>query len=120
MQLKHPNLSEALQRVVGKPVLSVGFVEDYVQVRWDGSFFTAYSLPKVLQDGIEYGCESPDYRHAMYRLEGQVLHSAEVILGDKVTFQFPQSVLSVSLRDADYVGPEAIQFGGGDGPLWVI
>jgi len=121
MELRYPTLSEAIQRIVGKPLLSVNFVEDYVQFVWEGSFFTAYTMPKVVQDGIEYGCERPEYRDAIYSLEGRVLGSVDVFPGDRVELNFTNSVLvKVSLQDADYVGPEAIQFGGEDGPLWVV
>ena len=121
MKLNHQTLYEALQRVVGKPLLSVDFVEDYVQLEWQGSFLTAYTAPKVLEGGIEYGFESPDYRRVMHKLEGQVLSNVDVILGNKISFLFSSStLLTVSLRDADYLGPEAVQFGGVDSLLWVV
>jgi hypothetical protein len=120
MELKHPTLSEALQRIVGKPLLSATFIEDYLQLLWEGAFLNAYTMPRVLRDGVEYACESPEYRNAMYGLEGQTLKSVDVRPGERVWLNFSNAALSVSLRDADYVGPEALQFGGGDGPLWVV
>jgi len=77
-------------------------------------------MPTVVQDGVEFANTSPEYRTLLYRLEGQILLSADVVLGEDVNFSFPKGVLlRISLRDEDYRGPEAVQFGKADNSLWV-
>ena len=57
----------------------------------------------------------------MFRHEGQVTEIVSVTIGDSVMIGFSGSaILRISLRDDDYLGPEALQFGGGSGPLWVV
>jgi hypothetical protein len=100
---------------------SVVFVEDYVQPEWKKSHLTANTMPTVELEGVEYRCDSPEYRQAMYNLVGKALCNVSVIAGEKAEFVFSDAaVLAVSLRDSDYVVPEAMLHGEADGRLWVV
>lgn len=116
----YPTLNEALQKVVGTRVLSVDFVEDYVQLGWAISFLTAYMMPTIDTAGVKYNKESPEFHQVMCQLEGQLLERAEVAGDNAVTFLFASGTfLSISLRDDDYVGPEALLYQEIGGLLWV-
>jgi hypothetical protein len=121
MELKRQTLDEALQKLLGAPLMSVDFVEDYVQLEWKNSFLTAHTMPTLLVAGNEYREDNCDYRPAMYRLEGQQLSRAEVIEGEALNLLFVNgTLLTISLRDADYVVAEALLYRDEDGQLWVV
>ncbi len=121
MKLMLQTLDEALQRLIGTPLTSVDFVEDYVQLVWKKSFLTAHTMPVILAGGLEYREDNSEYRSAMYRLEGQELHGAEVIEGEALNLYFENgTTFTISLRDADYVVAEAVLYRDADGHLWVV
>ena|SRR5258708_5481646 len=120
MELKRKTLNDALQKLVGTPLVSVDFVEDYMQLEWEKSFLTAHTMPILLIAGVEYREDDNDYRSAMYRLEGQRLRKAEVVEGEALNLFFANETLfTISLRDADYITAEAFLYRDGDGQLWV-
>jgi len=121
MELTRHTLDEALQKLVGAPLISVDFVEDYVQLVWKKSSLTAHTMPVVVVEGLEYREDNSDYRRVMYRLEGQQLCGAEVIKGEALNLSFASgTLLTISLRDADYVVAEALLYRDADGQLWVV
>ena len=100
---------------------SVDFVEDYVQLEWEQSYLTAYTMPVVLAEGVEHRHEEKDYKEVMYRLEGQLLCNAKVVEAEAVSLHFERgTLLTISLRDADYVVAEALLYGETNGSLWVV
>jgi hypothetical protein len=120
MELKRKTLNDALQKLLGTPLVSVDFVQDYMQLEWEKSFLTAHTMPVLLIAGLEYREENYDYRSVMYRLEGQRLLRAEVIEGEVLSLFFANETLfTISLRDADYITAEAFLYRDADGQLWV-
>jgi hypothetical protein len=103
----------------GRVLSSVEFVQAYVQLRFDGPCLTAYTHPVVdlATDRFEWGV--PGYRDRLCEQIGSTVVDAwanEVEIS--VGFESGAAV-SVSLRDEDYLGPEAIQFTSEDGAVWV-
>jgi hypothetical protein len=111
MKKTYPTLSEVLRKLVGTAVVSVDFVEDYVQLVWEKSFLTAYTMPAIVTEGVKYCKEDTEYRQAMYRLEGQVVERAEVVGDEAVSFLFMGgTLLSISIQDVDHAAPEALLY----------
>ena len=121
MEKQYPTLREAMQKIVGTALSSVDFVEDYVQLVWEKSVLTAYSMPALGKEGLTYGEKHPEYRDVMYRLEGQVLDAAEIIDAEAVNLAFVDgTTLSISIREDDYVCPEILLYREIGGLLWVV
>jgi hypothetical protein len=100
---------QALQVLVGEQLSSVEFVQDYVQLRFAGPCLTIYSpAHTVTTNGFSVGWGRPGYRDALCNL---ITHKAREIkfLPEKLSLIFDDdSVWSLSLRDSDYRGPEAL------------
>ncbi len=113
------DLNSAIGKLTGRMLSSVEFVQDYLQLRFDGPCLTAYTRPVVNlgPDHIDWG--GAGYRDLLCEQIGSTVVDAlanEV----EVLIRFESGVVvSVSLRDRDYLGPEAIQFTGEDGVAWV-
>lgn len=104
-------LAEALGRLSGKQLSSVEFVQDYVQLRFDGPCLTAYIAPVVESEGKRFGSDVPGYRDQLCRRIGSTIVSAAVREGMAASLHFSDGAsITISLRDEDYKGPEALQF----------
>jgi hypothetical protein len=103
-------LAGALQQLVGVELSSVEFVRDYVQLWFDGPCMTAYTWPTVAGGSENLSPRQPGYRDALCMQIGRKVEKTEV---DKrrVSVVFEGGVVvSISLLDDDYLGPEALQF----------
>jgi hypothetical protein len=103
-------LADALAKLVGLDLSSVTFVRDYVQFEFDGPTMSAYTMPTV-----EFGPESLSlgqggYRDILCKQIGCRVERTEVG-NQRVSIVFESGVaFSISLRDDDYRGPEALEF----------
>ncbi len=87
------DLNSAIGQLKGRVLSSVEFVQDYVQLRFDGPCLTAYTHP-IFNPGTE------------------------CLVWGASGFE-SGAVISVSLLDEDYIGPEAVQFTSEDGSIWI-
>lgn len=110
-----------LETLVGQTLSSVEFVQDYVQLRFDGPTLTAYTQPSVTHAGVTLRWNGQGYRDALCNQIGS--HVAAVALGKDslLVLEFDnQAAVSVSLKDEDYRGAEAVMFRSGGGDTFVI
>src|ERR1044072_1763988 len=94
--------------ILGEELVAVEFVQDYLQLRFDGPLLTLSAWPHVLlsEFSIEYG--EPEYRNALCSLIGEKVEEATLEEGDSLTVKFENdTVLALSLREEDLDGPEA-------------
>lgn len=114
-------LSDALEKLVGSFLSSVEFVADYVQLWFDGSCMTAYTLPNVGWGSASLSSGQPGYRDALCR---QIGCRVERTAADdqEVSIVFENGVtVSISTRDDDYRGPAALEFWlGRKDRIWVV
>ena len=99
------------QRVVGEQLSSVEFVQDYVQLRFDGPTLTAYVWPvvKSSEGTVRFG--EPDYRNVLCGRIGHKILAVSVEEEKAINLRFDDgSQVSVSLRPEDHSGPEAGTF----------
>jgi hypothetical protein len=102
-------LADALEELIGRQLSSVTFVMDYVQLSFDGPCLTAYTMPTVTSGSQSFSLGYPGYRDALC---ARIACRVERTLVDdqRVSIIFEGASISVSLRDEDYLGPEALQF----------
>ena len=102
---------ESLQVIVGRQLGSVEFVQDYVQLRFDGPCLTAFTHPTVEVQGRTLQWKDPGYRDELCNRIATKVCQADVIADDKAVVRFEDgSEINISLKKADYVGPEAVKF----------
>ena len=98
----------------------VVFVQDYVQLQFDDSGLTAVTLPTVMANEHTYLPGMQGYRDALCERIGHTVVDARIHEGEGIELEFDDgSVISISLRSEDYVGPEAAIFHGGPNQTWV-
>ncbi len=113
------DLNSAIGQLKGRVLSSVEFVQDYVQLRFDGPCLTAYTHP-IVNPGTEclvWGASG--YSDRLCEQIGSTVIAAGAS-GTEVSVGFESgAVISVSLLDEDYIGPEAVQFTSEDGSIWI-
>jgi hypothetical protein len=106
--------------IEGEQLSAVTFVQDYVQLHFDGPMITAVTVPFVLVGKSRFNWDTPGYRDRLCSCIAKIVTRAYVKIGDRLQIDFPDELsIVVSLRREDYRGAEAVVFG--DGPrAWAV
>ena len=118
--LSSPTLREAMSQIVGRQLGSVTFVQDYIQLAFDGPLLTTYTHPTVSLESKSLKWGEAGYRDALC---GRIAHFVRHVDVDEqhVSLVFDDgAVISVSLLDKDYVGPEALMFSLDRNSGWIV
>lgn len=98
----------SLERLIGKTVDSVCFVQDYVLIAFDNLILTCYTMPLLSISGEKFGPSDPGFKDKICHLIGK---SAETVSEeerkDLVIYFDGDEQLIVSLRPADAKSVEA-------------
>jgi len=112
-------LQMKMAEIVGRCLSSVEFVHDYIQFRFDGPCLTAITSPVLSTENGRVTDGDPGYRDGLCSEIGIKVASVWVA-HDELRIEFASSsAISVSLRDKDYLGPEAINYLASDGMITV-
>ena len=94
--------------ILGQELVAVEFVQDFVQLRFEGPLFTLYAWPHVLLQDFSLAFGQPEYRNALCAQIGEMVAKAELKELDSLTIEFESgTVIALSLREEDMDGPEA-------------
>ena len=120
MTNSHQTLSGALSDLQGSILSSVEFVHDYLQLHFDGSgTLSAYTPPTVTCQGQTFGLGQSGYRDALCQEIGRRIEQAKSE-DQSVSIVFEGgSIISISLCEEEYWGPEALQLSLGQ-HTWAI
>ena len=113
--------NDSLNKIRGRPLTSVEFVLDYVQLRFDGPTLTAYIWPSLTlaEKTVAWGQEG--YRDALCARIGVKVADTSIVEGKNLTIYFDDgAVLRISLREQDYRSLEAVYFVAEDRSFWVL
>jgi hypothetical protein len=108
MPEQNPN---PLKVLVGSQLSAVVFVQDYVQLHFDGCGLTAVTQPRVhvVNQCFEWGKQG--YRDALCDRIGKLVRQAFTIPEQEIKIEFEDgSSISISLRPEDYRTVEAAIF----------
>jgi hypothetical protein len=112
-------LTDALGKLAGRMLSSVEFVADYVQLWFDGPCVTAYTSPTVSWGSETLSLGQPGYRDGLCRQVGCRVERTQAD-DRRVSIRFESgAAISISLRDDDYRGPEALRFSMDKDHIWV-
>lgn len=100
-----------ISAIVGEELTAVEFVQDYLQLRFDGPLLTLYAWPHVLLSEFSVAFGEPEYRNALCAQIGETVEEAELDEGNSLTVKLENgTVFALSLREEDLDGPEAGAF----------
>jgi len=109
-----------LTNLVGEQLSSVTFVQDYVQLSFDGPCLTLFTWPVVIISERAISKHEQNYKDALCAQIGIQIASTILNPSDCLTILFSNSIiLQVSLKDEDYVAAEAVMFQSDQG-WWVL
>ena len=97
-----------LQRLVGRELSSVEFVQDYVQLRFEGPSLTAITWPTIRVGQEISEVNSNGYRDKLCGLIRQTVRSTLLIVDKEIRIEFDDgTLLLISLAPEDYCAAEA-------------
>ena len=112
------DLESELRRLIGVELSSVTFVRDYVQIHFEEVALTAFN-PITVTTNTSWRSGSAGFRDALIeRINGRLV--AVAVSTEALALDLHDGArIEVSLREADYVGPEALTFVSAEGRIFV-
>ncbi len=105
-----------LEAIIGQELSAVEFVQDYVQLRFDGPLVSFFEWPDVFREEGSYAFGEPEYRNILCAVIGESVAAASVEEGEAIEIEFENGVtVRASLRPEDITGPEGGSISYADG-----
>ena len=112
---------KSLQMLIGEHLSAVTFVQDYLQLHFDGPRLTVFSHSVVMRGDKTFHWGKPGFRDALCNNIAKKVTAAQVTYGDSIAIRFADgSIIKISLKDEDYSGGEAVNFDAGDKIWWSL
>lgn len=98
-----------LEELHGEQLSAVTFVQDYLQLWFDGPGINVMNPLTVQMGSASVTSWQPGFRDALCALITKIVAEVEIRDGEAFIIRFKDgSLLSISLRHEDYTSPEAI------------
>lgn len=111
--MKNPT-EHPLKQIEGRHLSSVEFVQDYVQLRFDGPYLSAITRPTLKLGDLQLKWETPGYRDALCERIGRAVQSVTIDQNRGICMGFDDgSIISISLDPEDRRAEEAAIFSDG-------
>lgn len=108
-----------LVAIKGEQLSAVTFVQDYVQLTFDGPMLTCITTPMVVASDKKLDFGTPGYRDRLCQLIGSKVLAGTVWPGERLQVDFiGGGSLVVSLRAEAYRAAEAVLFSDGATDQW--
>src|SRR5438477_12992635 len=106
--------NNVFQQIVGEQLSGVVFVMDYIQLQFNPPpTISVYTPVTVFSHGEFVRSGDDQFRNRLCEQITKIVESVGVVPGDALKIKFKDgSVIAASLKQTDYVGPEAIYFQG--------
>ena len=96
-----------LEAIVGQELSAVEFVQDFLQLRFEGPVVSFFEWPDVFREEGSYAFGEPEYRNVLCAVIGESVAAASVEDGEAIEIEFENGVtVRASLRPEDITGPE--------------
>lgn len=105
-----------LEQLKGRNLSAVTFVQDYLQLQFDGPFLNIFAWPRIMAPAVSVSFEMPGYRDGLCAQIGKTVGGVTVETGISFRLFFTDgSIIEVSLSPNVRKGPESIVFQDGEG-----
>jgi hypothetical protein len=112
---------KSLQMLIGEQLSAVTFVQDYLQLHFDGPCLTIFSHAVVMLGDKTFHEGKPGFRDALCNNIAKKVTEARVAYGDSISIRFADgSTIKISLKGEDYAGGEAVNFDTRDSVWWAL
>jgi hypothetical protein len=103
----------------GEQLSAVTFVQDYVQLHFDGPRLTLVTWPVVIVGDEGHAFGDPGYRDQLCGLIGRIVSRAYVRVGDRLQIDFAERAsLVASLKPEVYRAAHVVIFDDGQSNQW--
>ena len=100
-----------LTSLIGQELTAVEFVQDHLQLRFDGPCLTLYTWPDVFREEGSYAYGEPEFRNFLCDLIGGSVTAATIEETEALEIEFENGVtIRTSLREEDLDVPQAGSF----------
>jgi L-fucose isomerase-like protein len=108
-----------LVAIEGEQLSAVTFVQDYLQLHFDGPRLTLITLPFVMKGETRFDPGSAGYRDALCSFIAQKVLRAYAIPADRLQIEFSdQTSIITSLKPESYRAAHAVFFDNGPDESW--
>lgn len=112
---------KSLQVIIGAQLSAVTFVQDYVQLHFDGPRLTVFSHAVVVLGDKTFHWGKRGFRDALCNNIAKQVTDARVAYSDSICIKFADgSMIKISLKDEDYLCAEAVNFDTGGDTWWSL
>ena len=112
---------KSLQMLIGGQLSAVTFVQDYLQLHFDGPRLTVFSHAVVMRGSMILHWGKPGFRDALCNNIAKKVTAAQVTYGESIAIRFADgSTIQISLKDDSCLGREAVNFDAGGNVWWSL
>jgi hypothetical protein len=109
---------KSLQMLIGEQLSAVTFVQDYLQLHFDGPRLTVFSHPIVMRGDKIFHWGKPGFRDALCNNIAKKVTEARIAYGESISICFADSsTIQIPLQDDGCLDREAVNFDAG-GTIW--
>jgi hypothetical protein len=113
--------SSILKQLKNEKLSAVVFVQDYVQLQFNGPCLTSYVWPTIRESSNTFCRKTPGYRDALCALIGEEVSKTSEEANEQLRIHFNHgTILEVSLKESDRDGPEAAMMSDPSGKQWDV
>ncbi len=105
----HPTIRRAFDGLIGDRLTSVTFIFDYAQLHFDEHGFTVNSSMSIVTPTSMTKSDEPGFKDLLCNQFGKAVDAYE-LEQDFFSIGLGDCSIRVSLKDADFKGPEAAEF----------
>ncbi len=121
ISMTEENVSKFWDELIGRQLSSVEFVQDYLQIRFDGPSINVTNPLTVGVNETEITSWNAGFRDLLCGQISKIVNGVTMEAGNALTIRFiDDSKITVSLRPEDYSSPEAIYAYGFGNNNWLV
>lgn len=100
-----------IPELIGQPISAVAFVQDYVELHFDGRILRALANPVATVGGASFKFPDAGSRDALCALIGRKVINVVVAEGGRIELKFDGGAfVRIPLAESERTGPEAAHF----------
>jgi hypothetical protein len=112
---------KSLQMLIGEQLSAVTFVQDYLQLHFDGPRLTVFSPPVIRLGEQTFYKGKPGFRDALCHNIAKKVTEVRVAYGESIAIRFADgATIHIPLQDAGCPDGEAVNFDAGGNVWWSL